>query len=234
MVAHRVVTVRAGGHCTGDEGVRIIDEHLDPDCGAGQRSRVSQPLFAGSPRKNRAPSISRPTTLPRSQRRVAPRACSYQSAAAPADGTASMQLITVDMARRYRLRQDGGMISDEVLAWFAGCERSWRERDPDGVERLFTEDAHYRVSPYMQRPRSATPPSKRSGPRTKGRRSPPRRHRWRSTVIVRCFGSTWSISLHGIRSTATSGCSRSPPTGGVEDFEEWPYWPGKPYTAAGD
>ena len=40
------------------------------------------------------------------------------------------------------------MISDEVLAWYAGYERSWRERDPDGVERLFTEDAHYRVSPY--------------------------------------------------------------------------------------
>jgi hypothetical protein len=39
VVAHRVVAVSAGSHGAGHEGVRMIDEHLDPDRGAGQRAR---------------------------------------------------------------------------------------------------------------------------------------------------------------------------------------------------
>ena len=35
-----------------------------------------------------------------------------------------------------------------VMEWVGGYERAWRDGDAAAVERLFTEDAHYRRSPY--------------------------------------------------------------------------------------
>src|SRR5258708_32145830 len=55
---------------------------------------VSQPLFAGSPRKNGAPSTDSPTTPPLFQSSVAPSACAYHCAADVASGTASISEIT--------------------------------------------------------------------------------------------------------------------------------------------
>ena len=34
------------------------------------------------------------------------------------------------------------------MRWVDGYVDAWRAEDPRGVERLFTEDAHYRRSPY--------------------------------------------------------------------------------------
>ena len=91
VVAHRVVTVRAGGHRAGDEGVRIIDEHLDPNGRAGQRARglpavvrrfaEEESVLRRSPdrRRRRGPrggSRRGPArTSPRPPRPMAPRAC---------------------------------------------------------------------------------------------------------------------------------------------------------------
>ena len=36
----------------------------------------------------------------------------------------------------------------QVMAWVAEYERGWREDDLSAVERLFTETACYRPSPY--------------------------------------------------------------------------------------
>ncbi len=52
---------------------------------------VLQPLFSGSPRKNGAPSIIRPTTPPKFHNSVAPTASAYQRAAAEAFETARSQ-----------------------------------------------------------------------------------------------------------------------------------------------
>jgi len=42
------------------------------------------------------------------------------------------------------------MDRDRVMRWVAEYERAWRGGDVDGVERLFTEDARYRPSPYEE------------------------------------------------------------------------------------
>ena len=40
------------------------------------------------------------------------------------------------------------MDRDQVMRWVDGYIDAWRAEDPQGVERLFTEEAHYRRSPY--------------------------------------------------------------------------------------
>ena len=37
-----------------------------------------------------------------------------------------------------------------VAEWIAAYERAWREKEADGVVRLFTEDAVYRSSPFRE------------------------------------------------------------------------------------
>ncbi|GIJ43661.1 hypothetical protein Val02_05470 [Virgisporangium aliadipatigenens] len=36
------------------------------------------------------------------------------------------------------------------MEWVRGYERAWRDGDVGAVERLFTEDVHYRRSPYAR------------------------------------------------------------------------------------
>ena len=125
------------------------------------------------------------------------------------------------------------MNSDEVMAWYSGYERSWRDRDMDGVERLFTENAHYRVSPYAVSEvghdaikaiwpedegttfTAAAAPVAIDGDRAI----------LRVDVVYRAPRHQEYADLWVLRFAAD---------GRVEDFEEWPYWPGKPYTAAGE
>jgi ketosteroid isomerase-like protein len=42
------------------------------------------------------------------------------------------------------------MDRDGVMRWVAGYERAWRDGDLDAVAEPFTEDAHYRPSPYEE------------------------------------------------------------------------------------
>jgi uncharacterized protein (TIGR02246 family) len=42
------------------------------------------------------------------------------------------------------------MDRDGVSSWVAGYERAWRTGDLSAVAALFTEDAHYRPSPYEE------------------------------------------------------------------------------------
>jgi hypothetical protein len=62
-------------------------------------SGLSQPLLAGSPRKNEAPSISRSATEPKFQSSQAPNACLYQSIAVATFVTASITEMTVEEFR---------------------------------------------------------------------------------------------------------------------------------------
>jgi ketosteroid isomerase-like protein len=119
------------------------------------------------------------------------------------------------------------------MRWVAEYERAWRSGDVSGVTGLFTEDVRYRTSPYAE-------------PKV-GR------------AEVRAFwlddeGRTFSVTAEPIAVEGRDAVVRLEvrygdpvpqdyrdlwvlrfaPDGRVEDFEEWAYWPDKPYTAAAD
>jgi hypothetical protein len=123
------------------------------------------------------------------------------------------------------------MNSDEVMAWYAEYEGSWRDRDLAGVERLFTEDAQYRVSPYAA--------SEVGHDAIKGI--------WSEDEGTTFTADASPVAIEGDRAVlrvdvvylaprqqeyADLWLLRFAADGRVEDFEEWPFWPGKPYTAA--
>ena len=42
------------------------------------------------------------------------------------------------------------MDRNQVMRWVDGYITAWRDEDAGGIERLFTEDARYRASPYEE------------------------------------------------------------------------------------
>ncbi len=126
----------------------------------------------------------------------------------------------------------GGMDHAQVMSWVQAYEDGWRAQDVEAVRRLFSEQASYRRSPYD---------------------APLVGHRaieefWRDD------GGTFTISARPVAVEAATAVVRvvvryGDPVaqeytdlwllrfatdGRVEDFEEWAYWPGRPYTAAGE
>lgn len=125
------------------------------------------------------------------------------------------------------------MDRDSVMKWVAGYERAWRAGDTDGVAALFTEDARYRRSPYE--------------PDDVGHEAI--RGFWaeheRTTFTVEAEplaveGATAVVRLEVRYLTPQSQeyrdlwVLRFADDGRVADFEEWAYWPGKPYSASPD
>ena len=125
------------------------------------------------------------------------------------------------------------MDRDDVMRWVARYERAWRDGDLGGVERLFTEDATYRASPYEDPEvgheaikafwledqdevftMAAEPLAVEGGVgvvSVEVRYGDPLRQEYRDLWVLR-FAED----------------------GRVQHFEEWAYWPGKPYSAADD
>jgi len=122
------------------------------------------------------------------------------------------------------------MDRNQVMRWVDGYITAWRDEDADGVERLFTEDAKYRASPYEEPEvghqaikafwlddagevfTAAAEPFAVDGQqavvRVEVRYGEPVRQQYRDLWLLK-FAED----------------------GRVCDFEEWAYWPGKPYTA---
>ena len=125
------------------------------------------------------------------------------------------------------------MERDEVMRWVAGYERAWRDGDLDAVAELFTEDARYRPSPYEEaevghagirafwledegqtftvRAEPVAVEGRAAVVRLEVRYGAPVRQEYRDLWVLRFAAD-----------------------GRVEDFEEWAYWPGKPYSAEAD
>ena len=118
-------------------------------------------------------------------------------------------------------------------AWVAGYERAWRDGDLDGVTRLFTEDARYLVSPYAE-PRVGHGEIQAF---------------WRDDVGREFTVSAEPVAVEGPDAVVRLEVGYVDPQpqeyrdiwllrfaddGRVEHFEEWAFWPDKPYTAAGD
>ena len=122
------------------------------------------------------------------------------------------------------------MDRDEVMRWVDGYERAWRDGDLDAVSGLFTDDARYRPSPYDESrvgleairafwlddddetfTMEAEPVAvegRDAVVRVEVRYGDPVRQEYRDLWVLRFADD-----------------------GRVEDFEEWAYWPGKPYSA---
>jgi ketosteroid isomerase-like protein len=122
---------------------------------------------------------------------------------------------------------------DGVMQWVAEYERAWRSGDVDAVPRMFTEDARYLVSPYAE-PRTGHGQIQEFWADDVGRRftvtAEPVAVEGRDAVVrvevryetpaVQEYRDIWLL--------------RFADDGRVERFEEWAFWPDKPYTAAGD
>ena len=117
------------------------------------------------------------------------------------------------------------------MRWVAGYERAWREGDVDGIPRLFTEDAQYRRSPYWEpdvghagiqafwREDEGTPFTVTAQPvAVEGADAVVRVEVRYGEPVTQEYRDLWVL--------------RFAPDGRVESFEEWAYWPDKPYTAS--
>jgi nuclear transport factor 2 (NTF2) superfamily protein len=123
------------------------------------------------------------------------------------------------------------MDRDDVMRWVAQYERAWRQRDVAAVEQLFTDDSQYRRSPYEEsetghdaikafwlddeddvftlQAEALAVEDRRAVVRVEVRYGDPVHQEYRDLWVLRFADD-----------------------GRVEDFEEWAYWPGKPYSAA--
>jgi hypothetical protein len=117
------------------------------------------------------------------------------------------------------------------MRWVAGYERAWRDGDLAGVERLFTEDAHYRPSPYDD-PEIGHDAIKAFWLDDDGKmftvQAAPVAVEGRTAVVrvVVRYGDPVTQEYCDL------WLLRFADDGRVEDLEEWAYWPGRSYSAA--
>jgi len=119
------------------------------------------------------------------------------------------------------------------MHWVADYERAWRDRDIAGVTLLFTEEARYWRSPYeqplighaaiqafWQEDEGTTFRVTATPLAVEGRDAVVRLEVRYGDPVTQEYRDLWVL--------------RFASDGRVEDFEEWAYWPGKPYTAEGE
>jgi hypothetical protein len=121
---------------------------------------------------------------------------------------------------------------DGVMAWVAEYERAWRYADVDAVPRLFADDVRYRTSPYSEakvghaevhafwRDDEGRAFTVAAEPVAVEGRDAVVRLEVRYRDPDQPYRDLWVL--------------RFAPDGRVEDFEEWAYWPGKPFAAPAD
>lgn len=123
------------------------------------------------------------------------------------------------------------MDRNQVMAWVDGYIAAWRAEDPEAVEQLFTPDAAYRASPYEE--------SKVGHDAIKGF--------WLDDAGEVFTATAEPVAVDGRSAVVRVEVRYGDPVrqeyrdlwvlrfaddGRVSDFEEWAYWPGKPYSAA--
>ena len=123
------------------------------------------------------------------------------------------------------------MNADDVMRWVAEYERAWREGDLAGVEQLFTEDAHYRPSPYEESEigHEAIQAFWLDDEGTEFTVSA-------EPVAVEGHNAVVRVEVHYggpvHQEYRDLWVLRFADDGRVEDYEEWAYWPGKSFSAA--
>jgi hypothetical protein len=119
------------------------------------------------------------------------------------------------------------------MQWVAEYERAWREGDVSGVTRLFTDEARYRPSPYAE-PRVGHAEIQAFWLDDAGRTFSV----LAEPVAVEGRHAVVRLDVRYVAPVAQEyrdlWVLRFAPDGRVEDFEEWAYWPDKPYVAEAD
>jgi ketosteroid isomerase-like protein len=116
------------------------------------------------------------------------------------------------------------MDRDGVMRWVTGYEQAWRDGDLAGVDRLFTNDARYRTSPYAE-PLVGHDAIKDF---------------WLDDEDDVFTADAWVVAVEGRTAVVRVDVQYGDPVeqeyrdiwllrfaddGRVEDFEEWAYWP---------
>jgi hypothetical protein len=119
------------------------------------------------------------------------------------------------------------------MQWVAEYERAWRDGDVAGVARLFTEDARYRTSPYSE-PKVGHAAIQAFWRDDEGRTFTVAAQ----PVAVEGHDAVVRLEVRYREPVAQEyrdlWVLRFATDGRVEDFEEWAYWPGKPFAAEAD
>jgi ketosteroid isomerase-like protein len=119
---------------------------------------------------------------------------------------------------------------DEVMRWVERYERAWRDRDADAVEALFSPDAQYLQSPYepphvgLDAIKAFWSDDDEDGEAFTMSAEP---------VAVDVPNAVVRVEVHygdPVRQEYRDlWVLRFAPDGRVELFEEWAYWPDKPF-----
>jgi hypothetical protein len=117
------------------------------------------------------------------------------------------------------------------MRWVAEYERAWRSADADAVTHLFTEDVHYLLSPY------AEPSIGHAEIQAFWRDDEDRAFTVASEAIaVDAHDAVIRLEVRYLEPRPQEyrdlWILRFADDGRVERFEEWAFWPDKPYTAA--
>jgi ketosteroid isomerase-like protein len=125
------------------------------------------------------------------------------------------------------------MDRERLRAWVAAYERAWRTPGTDVLEDLFTADATYRQAPYME-PVTGLPAiarmweAERVGPDEIFRMTSEPVAVDGDTGVVRVEVSYGEPVRQEYRDL---WIIRFAEDGRCRAFEEWPFWPDKPYSA---
>ena len=123
-----------------------------------------------------------------------------------------------------------------VGRWLAGYEAAWRAAGTEELAELFTRDATYLQSPYEQ-PVSGLAAIKRMW---EEEREGPDEVFSLATDIVAVDGRTAVVRVEvrygdpPVQEYRDLWVIRFVGDGRCAWFEEWPYWPGRPYAVRGD
>jgi SnoaL-like domain len=128
-----------------------------------------------------------------------------------------------------------GQMTDRAMVsrWLAGYEAAWRAPGTEGLAEIFTGDATYRLSPYEEPVVGLNSvrrmwDEKRDGPdevftlateilAVDGPTAVVRAEVRYGDPVEQEYRDLWIMQLRD--------------DGHCSSFEEWPYWPGHPYTA---
>jgi ketosteroid isomerase-like protein len=124
-----------------------------------------------------------------------------------------------------------GDATERIESWIAGYERAWRTEGTEILGELFTEDASYRMSPYGEPARGLAEIADLWEREREGHDEP---FEMRPGVVA--AEDDVAVVRVEVNYLKPGGAEyrdlwivRFAPDGLCCEFEEWPFWPGRPF-----